>query len=97
MGKISDLEFIEPRGIPKYSYETADALIFLYQIKFLFWNVENLIQNGIGKKNFSVYTWYLQIHGLMYKSYLSKVFVQKCTKSHNLLPKAVSIPISMYK
>ncbi len=94
---ISDLEFIEPREIPKDSYETADALIFFVPNKiFALECRKNLIQNGIGTKILpEAYTW----HFAGSWSHLDKVTNQNLctenfTKSHNLLSKAVSIPIN---
>ncbi len=94
---ISDLEFIEPRKIPKNSYETADALIFFVPNKiFALECRKNLIQNGIGTKILpEAYTW----HFAGSWTHLDKVTQQSLStenfaKSHNLLSKAVSIPIS---
>ena len=78
-------------------YETADALIFFVPNKsFALECRKNLIQNGIGTKILpEAYTW----HFAGSWSHLDKVTKQcLCTenfaKSHKLLSKAVSIPIS---
>lgn len=94
---IYDLNFVEPREIPKDSYETADALIFFVPDKdFALRCRKNLIEKGIGTKILpEAYTW----HFAGKWSHLNSESKQDLTLknfeiSHKLLSRAVSIPIS---
>ncbi len=94
---ISDLEFIKLRKIPNGSYETADALIFFTPNKESALKCrENLLKNGIGTKILpEAYTWHFAgSWSHLQNSTYQNLSIKNFERSHNILSRAVSIPIS---
>ena len=94
--KIKDIEF---REIPKGSYETADALIFFTKNKNTAINCRNeLIAAGLNTKILpEAYTWHYAGTWDHIKEISEKNpnFKKDLKPSHDLLSKAVSIPITV--
>jgi len=95
---VCDLDFVKPRKIPDGSYETADALIFFVPSRnFALICREKLIKKGLGTKILpEAYTWHFAGSWSHLNQHTSEeLSLSRFNTSHNILSKAISIPITM--
>ena len=94
---ICDLNFIKARQTPDGSYETADAMIFFVPDRtFALLCREKLIKAGLGTKILpEAYSWHFAGCWTHLNKYINKeISISNFQISHNILSKAISIPIS---
>ncbi len=98
---INDLPEIEKREVPKGSYETADALIFLVKNSNLAKKCrEELLKVGVSTKILpEAYTWHFAGSWTHIKQLMKSKKTNSTndyTKSEQIIRRAVSIPISIH-